>query len=595
MIYIEECKRKYVEFFPVDWIEKLEWKDRDTSLASYKEGFLRINNFEILCFELLSKSALSGEYINNVDRMPLFFDEIKELTAHEYSSPNPSIQSELRDSLYKEYQILDKNLRICSVQYYRLWSFVSNKIDNFDHDFIFNVYTSAGDPSGNRLLSGFIRFVIPLCQEDHMLSFAPNDISGLILRREELKNELEKYSGAVGIIYNALFDKCSFLLKKILHVSGKSEYCFNFKTYQIKKEDIQIDTFNELYERFEFLHGKDFDEAGISEWQHKCLSGSVRISEIVMLMKHYQKDGGTIRQINNLLDDFNKKYNKLYKKVFNKKFNRHALNTTKNYLYNCRLSFKIKHTKYSFEDLCVDMEEIENIQAETGVKNFYPYRKAVIFLFEDIANDISLKLDYNYENSVIPKLELLKKFLSKLEIAIKWCENQHFYPFQLMFNECCIKHSVLNIRLFVPSSFTRPIKYDQLFEELEEYKLKEILFQNKIELLKEREKIEHIKADLAKSERKYIEILGVFTAIITFLFGSINFYSKTEDVTTLISSCLGFGIILLLFSSSIYFLTMPQLKTKKDYWQHPRFLFLGIASILYFAILCWMVWCHLIC
>ena len=41
MIYIEECKRKYVEFFPVDWIEKLEWKDRDTSLASYKEGFGR--------------------------------------------------------------------------------------------------------------------------------------------------------------------------------------------------------------------------------------------------------------------------------------------------------------------------------------------------------------------------------------------------------------------------------------------------------------------------------------------------------------------------------------------------------------------------
>lgn len=40
MIYIEECKRKYVEFFPVDWIEKLEWKDRDTSLASYKKDFL---------------------------------------------------------------------------------------------------------------------------------------------------------------------------------------------------------------------------------------------------------------------------------------------------------------------------------------------------------------------------------------------------------------------------------------------------------------------------------------------------------------------------------------------------------------------------
>ena len=214
MNYLEECKQNYLDYFPVDWIDKLSWIDSKESISSFKSGFSNINNFVNLIFVLLSKSALSGEYIHN-ENMSRIAKELKELTAHEYASPTSSVQNELKDKLYKEYETIDKEIRICLTHYNSLWSLVSDKIDNSDHDYIFNVFSVTGNLIDNRLLTGFVRFIIPLCKMDHMLSFAKNSISDLILLREDLKKELQKYnSGDVGLVYKALFDKCSFLLKK---------------------------------------------------------------------------------------------------------------------------------------------------------------------------------------------------------------------------------------------------------------------------------------------------------------------------------------------------------------------------------------------
>nr|DAS79848.1 MAG TPA: hypothetical protein [Caudoviricetes sp.] len=584
MNYLEECKQNYLDYFPVDWIDKLSWIDSKESISSFRSGFSNINNFVNLIFVLLSKSALSGEYIHN-ENMSRIAKELKELTAHEYASPTSSVQNELKDKLYKEYETIDKEIRICLTHYNSLWSLVSDKIDNSDHDYIFNVFSVTGNLIDNRLLTGFVRFIIPLCKMDHMLSFAKNSISDLILLREDLKKELQKYnSGDVGLVYKALFDKCSFLLKKMLHVSGKSEYCFNFKSYSIKDEDIEIDTLSNLYKRFIFLHGQNDEGIDVCEWQNKCLVKKIRISEIVMLMKYYQKDGGTLNQINNLLVYFNKLYDRLYKKVLYKDFDRHALNTTKNYLYNCRLSYKIQQSQYKFEEFVSDMKEIDNLQIETGIRNFYPYRKAVSFLINDISNDFDSNTFYRGEG-IIDKIYLLEGYIERLEKSIVWCKNQNFYPFQLMFNECSVLYKELSIRLFIPSSFTRPIEYKILSDEIMEYKSKIVFFRNKLELLKEKDDIERIKQEIAKSERKYIEILGVFTAVITFLFGTIDFFSTAKKSADIIYPSLAIGLILLLFSSSIYFLTIPRLDKLSDYLYHPRFWFFGITSLVYLIIL----------
>ena len=583
MIYIEECKRKYTEYFPVDWIEKYDWNSSDKAVNSCKIGFSHINDFANISFLLLSKSILSGEYIHNVDKMPQIFDEIKELTAHEYASP--ILSDDLKKKLYQEYEKIDKEIRICLTHYHSLWSLVSDKIDISDHDYIFNVFSISESLTGDHLLTGIVKFMIPLCKMDHMLSFAKNSISNLILLREDIKEELQKHNGSsTGIVYKALFDKCSFLLKKMLHVSGKSEYCFNFKSYSIKDEDIDIETLSDLYEKFKFLHQQNSESEKINNWQNKCILKNIRISEIVMLMKYYQKDKGTLTQIDNLLSYFDKLYNRLYKKVINRRFDRHALNTTKNYLYNCRFSHKIQQATYTYRDLIVDMQEINDIQINTGIRNFYPYRKAVCFLIKDISDSITDNT-INSETLLNEKLHLLEQYISSLERSINWCKSQNFYPFQLMFNECSVKYEDLNIRLFMPSSFTRPIEYKPLLDEITEYKSQILFFRNKIELLQEKRNIENIKLEITKSERRYIEILGVFTAVITFLFGTIDFFSTAKVARELIHSSLALGVILLLFSSSIYFLTIPKLNRFSDYLLHPRFWFFGIASLVYLIIL----------
>ena len=128
---------------------------------------------------------------------------------------------------------------------------------------------------------------------------------------------------------------------------------------------------------------------------------------------------------------FNILYDKLYKSFANRQFDIYALSTLKNYMYNCRLSFKLRDAKYTFEQLCMDMTEIETIQAETQVRNFYPYRKAIIWLFNMIREDMSnKKSDRGALNDMV---QFLEKCIYRFEEAIKWCERNRFYPVQNMY------------------------------------------------------------------------------------------------------------------------------------------------------------------
>lgn len=586
MIFTRQCKKDYIQNFPTDWIENLDWNSIEASMQSLKTGFSIINNFQNTCFVLLSKSALSGGYIGKMDAMPSLLNEIKDLTANEYSPPATSTENELKIRLYAKYQDLDTNLRICLTYYHSLYSVSSNKISAYNHDFMFNKFAIRGDFSKNCVLVDFAQLVVPLCKLDHYLSFAKKDISDLILKREDLNEKKDKQTEQLNPIYKALHHKSSFLLKKMLHVSGKSEYCFNFKTYQIKKEDINIEStsFQYLYDKFEYLHALESDKEKVLQWQEKCELGTITLSEIITLMKSYQKNKGTLQQINNLLTHFDVIQKKKIAKR-KKEFNRYALNTTKNYLYNCRLSYKIIQKKYTFETLTSDMQEIEDIQSETSIRNFYPYRKAIIFLFKDISNDLLEKKLYENEDVLFDKITVLGDYISKIKESLKWCENQDFYPFQLVFNDCCVRYQDLDMFLFIPSSFARPIDYAPLMDELEVFKTKYVFLEQKIELLKETKKIKAIKDDLSKSGKRNIEILGVFTAVITFLFGTVNLFTTTKTLQELIRSSLALGVILLLFTSSIYFLTIPKHAKIQDYLLHPRFWFFGIASIIYFIIL----------
>ena len=98
--------------------------------------------------------------------------------------------------------------------------------------------------------------------------------------------------------------------------------------------------------------------------------------------------------------------------------------------------------------------------------------------------------------------------------------------------------------VFIASSFCRPVKYGKLEDELKTFKNQSLLVDNEIALHEEKVELKKIRDDINHARTKEIEVLSVFTAIITFLFGTIGFLRRTRTTIffTLFSLSLDWGL-----------------------------------------------------
>ena len=588
MIFIEESKQEYENNFPALWIEKYDWNDELSSKNSYETSMRKLKGFTEIFFLSFCKSILSGEYIKNRSKVQTSFDDIEDLIIHEYEDPTnlePNRINQFKVATYDKYKKLDSDIRVCITHYRALCDLVNDKINFSSQDSLFNTFSVKGVIDSSGLLIKIVQHVIPLCFLDHVLSNEKENIKNLILRRDAIKKELEKNkkNNIIEPVFQILYEKCSFLLKKIIHFSGRSEYSLDFKKYSLTDQDIRLGILSPFDEKFNFLDQGQYDERKISQYQDHIQDKKERVSDIILLMKYYQKDNGTIEQINNLLKIFEERYRFLFSRVKERPFDNLALRTTKNYLYNCRFSFKLGLDSYSFEELKKDMAEIRNIQVETRIKNFFPYLKAVKYLI----NTVSLEFEGNSNDKEVAlkeKLDLLDSYMDVLKSNLDWCRNQSFYPFQLIYEECTAFYTRLRCHIFIPSSFSRPIDYNTLYEHFSELKLEVVALRNRLSLLKDIQVVGELKKGIAESERKYIEYMGIYTAAITFLFGTIDFFSKAKETQLLIKSSFALGFILLLFVSAIYFMRLPEIKKPSDLLQ-PKFIFFIVTTIAYLIIL----------
>lgn len=585
MTYIKSCYDKYLKEFPQDWIDTLDFSSPDKAKESLRLGFDKINSFSEKAFDCFSKSVLTGEYVMKSNNISKTLSDFEMLVMHEsiYESSDNSYKM-----ILNQYELLDHCLSSCIKSYRSLYSLVENKVDTLSHDMIFNAYRdNYSERISITLLKIFVQIVVPLCKKDHMLSFAKNNLSELIIIKHNIE-EIQKNNSHV--VFPILLDKVSFLLKKMLHVNGVvSEYSLDFKIYNIEKKDIQLTNLKSFDDRFEFIHDINGIPNLISEvpkWKDSIRTSKAKISDIILLMRYYQSLKSSLKDIDALINYYDELYNRIYVKVQRKSlFNRHSLETIRNYLYNCRLSYKLKSGLYdNIESFYTDMDIIEHLQSETNIFNFYPYKKALSFLNERIEESIS-KLPKDTDEC---KLEdLIKKFsyyLSKYENCLKWCENIYFYPFQLMYKDSTVLYDG-GIRVFYPSTFTRPMRYDELQKNLKNFQTDYLYYKNRLDLVKERFKIEGIKSEMKQIEVKNIKILGLFTSVVTFLFGTINVFTTTKTLKETLTSSLGLGIILLLFCSILYFLLLPEKKSFVQNLTDIKFIFFGLFTIIYLVLL----------
>lgn len=573
---IAAINKSYRETFPDNWLNTLQWSDEATSKVSYENGFKKIEKFEEDTVIALCKSLLSGEFVirslsNLQDLLTLCQDETS------IDSDN-NLQNGLRD----RFNAFNLNLKE-SLRYYRLkFESLNDKMNLAENDYIINAISNKGINVKKSRYFQLLKLVMDVCFEEFRFSYDERYLQELIL----IKDLLSKYDNdTLKPIIDTTCLKVGFLLQKASHFSSskKIQFFIDFKEQTI---DSNINFENgrfDLYKRFEYFTYPDrIPLMEIRDWQRSCSMKNAKMWQMVMLMRYYTKESKSLQQIENLI----KQYDSFYEKIKSHRYiDTYALKTTKNYMYNCRFSYLTKMPDFSYKEMQCRIKEIQTIQEETFIRNFHPYQKAVEYLISNIRKGLTDNLEID---ELKKRSKLLSDEIDNYRDAYRWCRKNQFYPFQLLYNECLSPIKDMDVVLFTPSAFSRPIKYEKLERKLADYTFEKSAIEIEIKLYEEQFKMIDLKNSVEKNRKSYIEIFGVFTTVVTFLVGCITMFTNTETTKASLYDKIEhvslLGIILLLFVNGGYFLFIDKPKGKSLFCS-PKFWFFGITTILYLGIL----------
>ena len=571
-LFIKQARELYNSTFSTANLKKYSEDNSDIQL----EGSALIDEYYKSVFILLSKAVLSGEYI----------------FAPNYRTALDSFESDIAKEIgnidtyfARRFSDLSLGLKCVLKHYVSLLINIEDKIKNSDKEFFYSAFRADNQNINDEFLSDFISIVLKLASIDHFLLADDDNKKILVILREELENRKKVENKDLKDIYSALLDKCNFLLIKMFYdpIIGRN-YSLNFKTHSVDEIEFSESSLKETFNRYNFMFNPNSDKGlykeEITKYQANCRIKRSKTSELILLMKHYQKDNCSPRQVKNLLQSFDALYKSIYATKIKKEFDIVALNSIKNYLYNCKLSINIESPEYTIENLKEDLTEISDIQSETGIYNYFPYYKALTFLSKTIETRFTTKEDIN---SVQGLLLFFDELFEKFKNNLKWCFRNRYYPFQLISNECVVAYNDTGISLFLASSFCRPINYDRLDSKLQNLELKRKFYDSQYELAKERETIIQIQDKISKRENKTFEYMGIFMAIITFLFASIPVFSSNTLSTQEALWNIGIlGIVLIVF---LLILKIFQLLSDRNIkWISIAMLIVMLLGIIVYAI-----------
>ena len=421
----------------------------------------------------------------------------------------------------------------------------------------------------------FAQYVRPICKIEYNLSFKDSLIEDLFC----MSKELSEVDDINPVIKKVLLDKVFFLLSKLLRVQEKSTIIYyDSIRYEIKNSELSSSVLKEFQEKFYQLYDKNnllsFLNTNFSRLEQSLnqSSDTFTFPDMVLIMKCYQELSGRESGIENVLALFQKR------EIGSTRYDVYSYNVLKNYFYNSRFSNRLSSPTYSLDDFERDYSFIVDLQKETGINNFHPYKKSLSFLKHKISEQINSSAFSDYDRVFKLYSECIKKFKD----SISWCSERDFYAFQFPYEDSLIQYESFSV--FYPSSFSRPLRYDELRKELLQYErdydvyaAQKIFIEEKQNMMKIKADVENAKSMIDDAKKESVKILGVFSTVVTFLFGSIDVFSKTKDFKETLLTSLGVGIVLYFFCTLIYLLLL----SGDDYKNKP----VKFYSILFIAMI----------
>lgn len=550
MLYINSCWEDYNTTLPEDWLENSGFNGSPEDEAILLSKTEELLSFSIRCVNDLSRSILSGEYVENRNDVKVVLQNFLQ----HLNNNCPAAESEPIRRLLETTEIFYRSFSKCINRYLDLIYLFENKFENASISSVFKSSIEIRDEDMYGAFYYFVKWVEPLCKLDYTLSFKEKSIDELFfIRQSVVENSGNGFLN--DDIKEAILDKVSFLLLKLQHVKNRvSVVYYDSRRYEINKSMLRREKMEYFESLFYALHSDEdriaFMNNNLEIFERKLQDHSITVSELIILLKYYQKSNNRNDDIDNIINYYDN-HIRLSPTIPLSSYNRFFLRLLKSYLHNSKLSYQLSHRTFSLPELNDVFCEVESEQQLIKINNFHPYEK----LLEHLSEHYLSKIDSIDSNDYSLALVLYEKCLKNYTESIKWGLNNDFYPFLLSFADSMISYSD-DWKVFYPSSFTRPLRYEKLNSELSDIERNYYMFKTQKFLIDERKSIVDVKKDIEDAKKESIKILGVFSTVVTFLFGTIDVFAKTKDFKETLLTSLGVGIVLYFFCTLIYLLLL---------------------------------------
>lgn len=382
------------------------------------------------------------------------------------------------------------------------------------------------------------------------------------------------------VLSDAIKWKCLYLdfkIKARITHESKNDIVFSDGVKELPSQDIEITpfkTWNESINRhYELDENSKAQITQIavqdSNLVSKDLDQIVLLSEIHLLIKYYKDCAENVyhEELKVIREDIGIRYKKAKQNQQLEPFDAFALGFSYNYAINNEFSALIgreeDHQKAlpNYEVVKSLYNEICKVQEVTGIDNFFPQYRYLQYLIKKIKFDLKTDIKEHKLDNIEALVKEAKAIFRRYDKNIFWTQNTYNYVFYLPKTECSVSFvdsQEIISKIFVASSFVLPLGKDRYTLEYNQLGIELTNLERAVEVISLindeqktiSEKNEELADDLKGKETKYIEILGIFGAVITF--ASAGFTTqldllKANSANSITRGMISIGIVLFIF------------------------------------------------
>ena len=550
-----------------------------TTLDQYYIANFYLESILILNAHLLSGGYLADKFedhLNHVGRsiFTLFGDSFPISLDPQFIS---NVNSNLKAIIYRYYELY-KIVKISEPSQvvplknsWRTELISSAKIEELFPKTVFQAKISS--------IENIFKLNLKISKIDHYFTESPEVFSQLLSLKTEASKINNFLSGSNAVrIHGDLLNKAILINKVMLN---KIEYLIGLQIKRKKEEggshsfsdglvveSLPVNStfgFPEIAEKFnelDCLTASDETNSSIAFVQaiiNKFLKRDVlNLFDFRVLVRLVSRD--QIEYIDH--EEIIKRFNDLYetREIVLSNYDKRVYNLARVYLLNNQLSYYIKHKK-ELKQIQPIIDEIKKYSHLYNISNFFIYSKICDRLLAEFNHYLTKDLE---EPEIVQSLDtILNKFkenLNHLNEKFLWSKRISFIHFRETHNNCTIiiKSEEGKIKLFIASAYSPPLNYISEGDKINGLRALPRILEQQLENTRNllvtnaaisttKEKVETLKIDFEKSQKKHIEILSIFAAIVIFASGNIQMFMKVKSASEGLHFMFIFALCLSLF------------------------------------------------